>query len=101
MRPSTGARVVMDLVSASGEGVVYRAALYLPDAEWQGRAEVCVAGGEVRFARWEPDAPAPPEWLVKLAHAFLRAEWRARSAAGEAGEPTPWPARINRWRETR
>ena len=88
MRPRSGARVVLDLEDAGPAEVVYRAAIYAPDAEWRGVARVA-PDGAIRFDDWD----APPA-LVEQARAFLRVEWRARQGA----DPPPWPARINRWR---
>ena len=36
LRPQPGGRISMELVSATPEGVVYRAGLYAPDADWHG-----------------------------------------------------------------
>jgi hypothetical protein len=89
MHPRTGGRVVLDLVS---DGPTYRAALLTPEARWDGEARVG-ADGAVAFSDWVP--ADPPPWLVDLARAFLRGEWRYRHGAAT---PSPWPARINRWR---
>jgi hypothetical protein len=69
--------------------------LYTPGEIWRGRAEIELEGGEVTFRDW--DAPRTPEWMIDLAQAFLRAEWRARG--GDAAKP--WPVRISRWRAER
>jgi hypothetical protein len=92
LHPRTGGRVVLDL-DPDAPGIRYRAALYLPGTLHRGAAEVA-PGGEVTFSEWEP--PAPPAWLVQLARAFLRSEWRARQ---RGDDPAPWPARISRWRD--
>jgi hypothetical protein len=98
MHPKTGGRVVLDLEPSAGpEGVIYTAALYTADAVWQGRAEIRHADGQVSWREWTPSAGGPPEWLVKIAQAFLRTEWKARQGT----DPEAWPARINRWREER
>jgi hypothetical protein len=95
VRPDKGARIVLDLERAGADEVVYAAWLLAPDAEWRGQARVAVADGTVTFSGWTP--AEPPAWIVALAHAFLRTEWRARRDA----DPEPWPRRIHRWRETR
>ena len=98
MHPKTGGRVVLDLEpSEGGEVAIYAAALYTADMVWQGRAEIRLADGQVSWQGWAPSDSGPPEWLVKLAQAFLRTEWKARQGT----DPEPWPARINRWREQR
>jgi hypothetical protein len=95
MRPDTGARIILDLDRQDASVVVYAAWLLRPDAEWRGSASMALADGKVSFGAW--DAGEPPAWLVALAQAFLRTEWRARREA----DPPPWPRRINRWREER
>jgi hypothetical protein len=95
MRPDTGARIILDLDRQDASVVVYAAWLLRPDAEWRGSASMALADGRVSFGAW--DAGEPPAWLVALAQAFLRTEWRARREA----DPAPWPRRINRWREER
>jgi hypothetical protein len=92
MHPSSGGRVVLDLVP--GDEIAYDAALYTPSQVWHGHATIA-PDGTVTFSPWQP-ADAPP-WLVALAQAFLRSEWKARK--GE--DPPPWPARIQRWREAK
>jgi hypothetical protein len=84
--------VVLELVSAGADEIVYDAALHTPAACHRARVRVDAGAGTIAFGPW--DTPAPP-WLVELAHAFLRAEWRARRGP----DPAPWPARVNRWRE--
>ncbi len=95
MRPDSGARIVLDLVRAGADDVVYAAWLLAPEAEWRGEAKVAVGDGRVSFSGWQP--AEPPAWMVALAQAFLRTAWRARRDADAA----PWPRRINRWREFR
>ena len=95
MRPDTGGRIVLDLLHHDADAVVYAAWLLGPEAEWRGQATIALAAGKVSFGAWDPGAP--PEWMVALAQAFVRAEWRARREA----DPPPWPRRIVRWREER
>jgi len=95
MRPDTGGRIILDLARSDAGGVVYAAWLLVPHAEWRGEAAIALSDGRVSFGAWDPDAP--PAWMVALAQAFLRSEWRARREA----DPPPWPRRINRWREQR
>ena len=91
--PSSGGRVVLDLVAAEGDAVLYDASLYTPTVLHRARARVTLVDGAVVWSDWDPGPP--PAWLVDLAHAFLRGEWRARRGP----DPEPWPQRINRWRE--
>src|SRR5262249_28578670 len=94
-RPDKGARIILDLVRAGADDVVYGAWLLAPDAEWRREARIMLADGRVSFSGWQPGEP--PAWMVALAQAFLRIEWRARRDP----DPEPWPRRIHRWRETR
>jgi hypothetical protein len=94
MKPKTGGRVVLDLAPHSGDTVVYTATLYVPDAEWSGRATIDAAGS-VAFAPWAGPAAEPPAWLVHYAQTFLRSAYR------EAKKDIPYPAQINRWRDER
>ena len=95
LHPRTGGRVVLDR-DPDAPGIRYLAALYLPDVLHRGAVDIA-PGGDVSFSDWEP--PAPPDWLVQFARAFLRTEWRARQRPGDE-RPPPWPARISRWRDT-
>jgi hypothetical protein len=92
VKPASGGRVVLELEDTSPARVRYRAALFTPEAVHHASAEVALEDGLVTFGDWDP--PAPPEWLVAFALAFLRSEWRARRGT----EAAPWPARISRWR---
>jgi hypothetical protein len=89
MKPKTGGRVVLELVSPG----IYRAELYTPAEEWRGDVTVASDGG-VTFGAWTP-ASEPPAWLVKYAHTFLRSAWK------DAQKSAEWPQRINRWRDER
>ena len=96
MQPQAGGRVVLELEETGAE-IVYAAALYTPDAIHTGRARIAADDGAIRWDEWAP--ATPPAWLVEMAHAFLRSEWRARRPGLE--DPEPWPRRINRWREAK
>ena len=89
LRPQTGGRISMDRVAAGPDGVVYRAGLFVPDAEWHGEARIDAAG----MVTMDGTVGAP-DWLVEYARAFLRGEWRSRQVPDAA----PWPDRISRWR---
>ena len=99
LRPSSGGRVVLERVSLSSDQVRFRATLHRPQASWHGEASVVLADGKVELGPFtgEDTTEPPPAWLVALAHAFLRAEWKAR----QRPDPEPWPPRFNRWREER
>lgn len=87
MKPAHGARIVLRLTS-SGPPVEYALELHAPARTHHGTARVSV-DGKVDFAMLsDGDAPA---WLLRDAHALLRALFRARSVAG-------WPRRLTRWR---
>ncbi len=90
-RPTSGVRVILELVAVDADEVRYEAWLYTPDAKHHGLAWVTFEDGEVAFG-WSQ--PYPPAWMADLVRAFLRTEWRARREPNAA----PWPARISRWR---
>ena len=95
-RPAYGGRVLLERADVGATTVSYRTTLFVPDAEWVGRAHIRLEDGEVRFGPWE-GAGEPPEWLRTAAHAFLRALYRERK-----GRPdVEWPTRLLRWREPR
>jgi hypothetical protein len=85
--------VVLERATVAPEAVEYRAVLYTPTVAYTAVVRVA-ADGRVDFGDFTP--PDPPPWLVGLAQAFLRSEWRARQGVAD---PPPWPARISRWRD--
>jgi hypothetical protein len=99
IRPKSGGRVVLDRVTLAADEVRFRATLHRPQASWHGEARVDLAGGKVELGPFvaEDTSEPPPAWLLSLAHAFLRAEWKAR----QRPDAEPWPPRFNRWREER
>jgi hypothetical protein len=84
----SGGRVECSLVSADEASVKYDVELQ-SESTWRGAATISLADGAVDLS-----VEGAPPWLVELARTFLRGEWRARQKA-----PSPWPRRINRWRE--
>ena len=98
MRPSTGARYLLELTSPetgrNDQGInraTYAATIFTPDAEHRSIAKLA-DDGSVELA----PTGAPPELDAMLA---MQARLIARGAAKrrEDGLP-PWPARVLRWR---
>lgn len=91
LRPTAGARFVLELREARGASALYRASIYVPDGE-----QACDAtlgdDGAVELG----DGIAAGELRDKLA---VIAKVLARGAPGrrESGEKA-WPARVMRWR---
>jgi hypothetical protein len=91
MRPTEGARFLLERQSEAGERAVYRAVIYTPDAEYAATATLADDG---TFEL--PPTGAPADLHDMLA---MQARLLARGAAKrrEDGLPT-WPARVLRWR---
>ncbi len=91
LRPSDGARFLLELVRDDGATAGYRIAIFTPDAAHESAALLQDDG----TATMQPTgAPAELDAAVdKLARLI------ARDAAKRRGEGLPaWPARILRWR---
>jgi hypothetical protein len=95
LRPTAGARFVLELVEVRDDGAAadYATAIYTPETEHHGTA-VLRDDGEVAAAALVPEPAA--ELAAKLA---IMARLVARGAAGRRhiGEKV-WPARVMRWR---
>lgn len=90
MRPTAGARYLLELDRVDGARATYRATVYTPDTEYAGTATLDEAGTA------ELSIDAPEELAATLA---MLAKLTARGAAKrkEDGLPT-WPQRLLRWR---
>jgi len=88
---SRGGRLIVRLGQLLEDRVDYEGTISSGASTWSVRASIALPGGAVEISA-TPEEGAP-EWLVKILRATLRAAFRA-SATG-----TPWPRRINRWRE--
>jgi hypothetical protein len=90
LRPTEGARFLLELEHTAGAGAEYRVAIYTPDATYSGRATLGMDGGVTLAMQ------APAE-LVEVLEMF--AKLTARGAAKRRGDGlTLWPARVLRWR---
>jgi hypothetical protein len=91
LRPTEGARFLLERDTAAGATACYRAWVIVPDARFAYRADL-TAGAEPALTA-EGD-PAPPELEDMLR---MIARLTARSAA-RPDALTPWPQRVLRWR---
>lgn len=91
LRPTAGARLLLERVSDAGDHATYRAVIYTPDAEFSSTAELREDGTfEV------PPTGASEDLQADLA---MQARLLARGVAKRREEGLPaWPARVLRWR---
>lgn len=96
LAPEHGVRVLLELVRAEPEGVVYRVELHAPRAGWSAEARIDAAGALTigAFARLEGEGDPEP-WMSDTVRAFLRTLHKNHAAQGD------WPPRLLRWREPR
>lgn len=94
LRPTEGARFLLERLTDAGASATYRAVIYSPTATYEGTANLCDDGSAV--VTHAETAGVPEDLLASLT---MLARLTARSAARkrEGGLP-PWPARILRWR---
>jgi hypothetical protein len=91
LAPTDGARFLLERQDAGdGARASYRAAIYTPDATYEGRAEL----GDDGAADVAIDAP---EALAGKLVMFARLLARGAAKRRDDGLP-PWPARVLRWR---
>jgi hypothetical protein len=98
LRPTEGARFLLERVSDTGSTAIYRAVIYTPTATYEATATLTDDGtAALSTLLGPPEAPAASDDL--LATLTMLARLTARSAAKkrEDGLP-PWPARVLRWR---
>ena len=91
LTPSDGARFLLEREQDAGAQATYRAAIYTPNATYEGRATLHDDG------RADVAVKDAPDELCSML--LMLAKLTARSAAKkrEDGLP-PWPARVLRWR---
>ena len=90
LTPTEGARFLLERERDGGATAVYSAAVYTPDATYEGRAVLRDDGG----VTLELEAPAElADMLAMVAKLTARAAAKKR----DDGLP-PWPARVLRWR---
>ncbi|HUJ59648.1 MAG TPA: hypothetical protein VLX92_14185 [Kofleriaceae bacterium] len=91
LTPKDGARLLLELVRDAGASASYRAAIYTPDATFEGEATLG-DDGAVELAI----AGAPDE-LGEAMRMQARLVARAASKLRDDGL-APWPSRVLRWR---
>lgn len=90
LTPTEGARFLLEREREDGATCVYKAAIYTPDATFEGTATLS-ADGSVAISVTAPEDLA--EMLTMVAKLTARSAGKKR----EDGLP-PWPARVLRWR---
>ena len=93
LRPTAGARFVLERTAVDGATATYRAAIYTPDGVHEATATL----GEDGSASVGAIVPAVAEDLAARLAMFAKLTARAAVARRDAGEKT-WPARVMRWR---
>ncbi len=91
LTPTEGARFLLEREHDGGASARYRAAIYTPDATYEGHA-VLHDGGAV-----ELDIAGAPDDLVATLQMLAKLTARSAAKKREDGLP-PWPARVLRWR---
>lgn len=91
LTPSEGARFLLEREQDDGSRARYRAAIYTPDATYEGHATVCDDGTV------EIEVTGAPEALSSTMQMLARLIARSAAKKREDGLP-PWPARVLRWR---
>lgn len=91
LRPSAGARFLLERVGEAGDRATYRATIFTPDAEFSATAELRDDG---TF-----ELPATGAGAELHDHLAMQARLLARGAAKRRDDGLPaWPARVLRWR---
>lgn len=91
LRPTAGARFLLERTAESGDHATYRAVIYTPDAEFSSTAELRDDG---TFDL--PATGAPGELHDDLA---MQAKLLARGVKKRREDGLPaWPPRVLRWR---
>jgi hypothetical protein len=91
LHPTSGARFLLELVSADGGRATYRASIYTPDAAYTATA-LLAEDGTVELA----PAGAPGD-LDDMLGAFAKLTARGAAKRRDDGLPS-WPPRVLRWR---
>ena len=91
LTPTEGARLLLEREREDGERAEYRAAIFTPEATFDGRARLAEDGSA------EVDVAGAPAELVEALQ--MIAKLTARAAAKRRADGLPaWPARVLRWR---
>ena len=91
LTPTEGARFLLVREQDDGASARYRAAIYTPDATYEGHATLCDDGSV------EITAPGASEELFSTLQMLAKLTARSAAKKREDGLP-PWPARVLRWR---
>jgi hypothetical protein len=93
LRPTAGARFVLELDREEPARARYRAAVITPDARADYDAALDDGGGVALAPRGAPATADQEEMLAMIAKLVARG-----AAARRADGLAPWPARVTRWR---
>jgi hypothetical protein len=91
LRPTTGARFLLERVAESGDRATYRAVIFTPDAEFSSTAELREDG------TFDVPSTGAPEDLQDALVMQARLLARGTKKRREDGLPA-WPNRVLRWR---
>jgi hypothetical protein len=91
LTPQDGARLLLERERADDTRAEYRAAIFTPEAMYDGRA-VIGEDGSVELA-----IEGAPRELAEALHVLARLTARSAAKKRADGLP-PWPARVLRWR---
>lgn len=91
LRPTEGARFLLERISDAGAQAEYRVAIYTPGSTYEGRA-VLVDDGTATV-----NAEGAPEELFAMLTMLAKLTARGAAKKREDGLP-PWPQRVLRWR---
>ncbi len=89
--PKTGARLLLEREQDDGARATYRAAIYTPEATYEGRAVLTDEGS------FDLTLAGAPEELTAGLQMICKLTARSAGKKREDGLP-PWPARVLRWR---
>jgi hypothetical protein len=91
LTPTEGARFLLEREQDDGTRARYRAAIYTPDATYEGHATLTDDGSV------EIEAAGAPDELFSTLQMLAKLTARSAAKKREDGLP-PWPARVLRWR---
>jgi hypothetical protein len=91
LTPTEGARFLLERLDDQGARARYRAAIYTPEATFEGMATLCDDGTV------EIEAAGAPEELFSTLQMLAKLTARGAAKKREDGLPA-WPARVLRWR---
>jgi len=91
LTPTEGARFLLERQEDLGARARYRAAIFTPNATFEGSATLCDDGTV------EIEAPGASEELFSTLEMLAKLTARSAAKKREDGLP-PWPQRVLRWR---